>query len=433
MGDNLPAVALGTGRTAMMVTANSDFTCALLDNATVKCWGRGINGRLGTGDIKNRGDAANEMGDSLAGIMIGWWKLMPDFDAATVPYHVGWTAPLEGIKLADRLTHPQEPTVGAVQVVSTTAAANACLDGPDGNWCELDNDITFGALTIAASNIKLTSQANARMSSLTINLLVARDNIYIDGGTMGNDEAQWMTMEGWSVAGAGQLTDVIVRRTNLDTGAADGWNLRHAARVAFLQNRVRTGAQSYIMSGDCTLSTHDVFFAYNSVLTDGDGSGVNGTSIRFGCSDQKTNYSRWVLWKNHIKPTAGTFEAIRVNGAGNVWISQNVLRGRGPRFSIQLGSDALGDVWFTGNTLENITGSNYGAWSSGAGPDNLYYTGNRHETSTVTQSVVNSSGTPDAGDFWDLVTGNTFVPAEVESAWPQPETSPGYAGDPNGL
>ena len=39
MGDNLPTVDLGTGRTAKSVTAGHYATCALLDDDELKCWG----------------------------------------------------------------------------------------------------------------------------------------------------------------------------------------------------------------------------------------------------------------------------------------------------------------------------------------------------------------------------------------------------------
>ena len=41
MGDALPYVDLGTGRTALHVSAGSYHPCALLDNLQVKCWGSG--------------------------------------------------------------------------------------------------------------------------------------------------------------------------------------------------------------------------------------------------------------------------------------------------------------------------------------------------------------------------------------------------------
>jgi alpha-tubulin suppressor-like RCC1 family protein len=76
MGDNLPAIALGTGRTAVAITANNATTCAMLDNATVKCWGNNPNGLMGAGHLNNIGDSANEMGDNLPAINLGTQRLV---------------------------------------------------------------------------------------------------------------------------------------------------------------------------------------------------------------------------------------------------------------------------------------------------------------------------------------------------------------------
>jgi alpha-tubulin suppressor-like RCC1 family protein len=71
MGDNLTKIDLGIGRTAKQLAAGEDHVCALLDNATVKCWGRGSSGQLGQGNGNNLGDDANEMGDFLPTIDLG--------------------------------------------------------------------------------------------------------------------------------------------------------------------------------------------------------------------------------------------------------------------------------------------------------------------------------------------------------------------------
>ena len=71
MGDALPAVDLGTGRTATAIAAGQLHTCALLDDGTVKCWGQNFFGQLGLGDSAHRGDAAGEMGDSLPTVPLG--------------------------------------------------------------------------------------------------------------------------------------------------------------------------------------------------------------------------------------------------------------------------------------------------------------------------------------------------------------------------
>jgi alpha-tubulin suppressor-like RCC1 family protein len=65
MGDTLPIVDLGTGRTARGIIAGDNQTCAIMDNASIKCWGANASGQLGIGDTNNRGDGSNPMGDTL--------------------------------------------------------------------------------------------------------------------------------------------------------------------------------------------------------------------------------------------------------------------------------------------------------------------------------------------------------------------------------
>lgn len=71
MGDALPPIDLGTGRTAQQVAAGDEFTCALLDDNTVKCWGLNYDGELGLGDKLVRGDQPGEMGDALPPVDLG--------------------------------------------------------------------------------------------------------------------------------------------------------------------------------------------------------------------------------------------------------------------------------------------------------------------------------------------------------------------------
>ena len=71
MGDNLPFVDIGTGLTATQITAGASQTCALLSNGGLKCWGLGFGGVLGSGNTLNRGDGPGEMGDNLAFVNLG--------------------------------------------------------------------------------------------------------------------------------------------------------------------------------------------------------------------------------------------------------------------------------------------------------------------------------------------------------------------------
>ncbi len=79
-GSNMAALAalnggaginLGTSRTAAAICSGGEFNCAILDNATVKCWGRNQSGQLGQGDMNSLGDNGAEMGDNLATVDLG--------------------------------------------------------------------------------------------------------------------------------------------------------------------------------------------------------------------------------------------------------------------------------------------------------------------------------------------------------------------------
>ena len=69
MGDNLPWVDLGGNITATAVETGWDFNCAILTGGNVKCWGAGKY--LGVDSTVNRGDQPGEMGDNLPTVLLG--------------------------------------------------------------------------------------------------------------------------------------------------------------------------------------------------------------------------------------------------------------------------------------------------------------------------------------------------------------------------
>ncbi len=76
LGDSLPVVNIGTGRTAKMIVAGSTFACAIRDDNSTVCWGSNSQHQLGRGGTNtapnNRiGDASGEMGDSLVAVSLG--------------------------------------------------------------------------------------------------------------------------------------------------------------------------------------------------------------------------------------------------------------------------------------------------------------------------------------------------------------------------
>ncbi|MFM2308798.1 MAG: hypothetical protein RLY87_919 [Chloroflexota bacterium] len=71
LGSAMQTVNLGTGRTATAIAAGGYFTCAILDNGTLKCWGYNASGQLGKDSTTTLGDGATEMGDNLTAINLG--------------------------------------------------------------------------------------------------------------------------------------------------------------------------------------------------------------------------------------------------------------------------------------------------------------------------------------------------------------------------
>uniref|UniRef100_A0A061QKX5 Rcc1 repeat-containing protein n=1 Tax=Tetraselmis sp. GSL018 TaxID=582737 RepID=A0A061QKX5_9CHLO len=66
-----PRVELPPGRAAVSLTCGAQHTCAVLDSGELVCWGRGADGRLGTGAEEDVGDSPGEMGAALAPVDLG--------------------------------------------------------------------------------------------------------------------------------------------------------------------------------------------------------------------------------------------------------------------------------------------------------------------------------------------------------------------------
>lgn len=84
MGDTLPFVNLGTNKSAVMISAGGESTCAVLTDGTVRCWGNGLDSQLGFLHGGAIGDGPNEMGDALT------WVLLPAAVGAVTDLTVGW-------------------------------------------------------------------------------------------------------------------------------------------------------------------------------------------------------------------------------------------------------------------------------------------------------------------------------------------------------
>ena len=83
MGANLPVVDLGTNHTAIQISAGDNHNCAILENFTLKCWGNSENSKLGLNTNQNRGDNTSEMGDNLPIVNLGSGKTALAVSAST--------------------------------------------------------------------------------------------------------------------------------------------------------------------------------------------------------------------------------------------------------------------------------------------------------------------------------------------------------------
>ncbi|HMV65955.1 MAG TPA: hypothetical protein PKA64_03815, partial [Myxococcota bacterium] len=142
LGDALPAVDLGPNLRAVQVSAGGDHTCAVLSDASLKCWGRGAVGQIGSGDSANLGDEPGEMGLGLAPVVLpggaqaAWVSAGGNFACAvtTCGDVTCWGSGGEGqIGLGDSTTRyaPEATIAFGVDRFVRVDGAGACRTGGD--------------------------------------------------------------------------------------------------------------------------------------------------------------------------------------------------------------------------------------------------------------------------------------------------------------
>jgi len=71
MGNYLPAINVGSGKNVINMQLGYRFTCVILNDDSLKCFGQNDLGQLGYGDTEDRGDDSNEMSDYLSPVNLG--------------------------------------------------------------------------------------------------------------------------------------------------------------------------------------------------------------------------------------------------------------------------------------------------------------------------------------------------------------------------
>ena len=66
----LGPISLPTGAVPVKISAGRSHACALLQSGSIVCWGMGSNGQLGTGSVSHVGDGPGEMGNALQSVRL---------------------------------------------------------------------------------------------------------------------------------------------------------------------------------------------------------------------------------------------------------------------------------------------------------------------------------------------------------------------------
>ena len=128
-------VELGEGRTAVAVSSAAYHTCALLDDNSVKCWGRNDFGQLGDETIVNKNSPANvDLGDKrVAAIRAGGSTSCALFEDGSLTC---WGSNEDG-QLG---TGESGLSILSPQTVDTGDETVTAIDGGDGHSCAFFED-----------------------------------------------------------------------------------------------------------------------------------------------------------------------------------------------------------------------------------------------------------------------------------------------------
>jgi hypothetical protein len=238
MGDNTErnapeatAVNLGSGRTAKAVACGDVHTCAILDDETLKCWGRNQKGQLGMGEFysENAPEAtAVNLGTGAVSVSVSYGE------SSCASLATGglkcWGAGIKG-QLGDGTTtekqaSPVEVDVGTgstAKMVSIAAQTGCAILNDDSIkcWGENKNGI-FGTGTTLPSpdNLPISTVLPAGLTAKSLSLGGDYTSAWVTACAVMNDDSIWCWGHGKS--GVNTATPTRVCFTVDDCSAPSG-------------------------------------------------------------------------------------------------------------------------------------------------------------------------------------------------------------------
>ena len=199
--------SLGTGRTAVAISAGYYHTCVILDNGLVSCWGFGISGRLGNGGTSQQNSptltSSLGTGRTAVAISVGQFHSCVILDSGSVSC---WGSGSDGQLGNGGTSQQNSPTLTSSLGTGRTAVA---ISAGDIHTCAiLDNGSAscWGAGSKGRLGNGGTSQQNS--PTLTSSLGTGRTAVAISGGAKHTcailDSG---SVSCWGIGGDGQLGD----------------------------------------------------------------------------------------------------------------------------------------------------------------------------------------------------------------------------------
>jgi len=159
-----PTLSLGTGRTAVAISSGNFYTCAILDDGSVSCWGTNFNGQLvdGTPTHRNTPTQTSSLGTGRTAVAISSGKhhTCAILDDATVSCwgrndygQLGNGTGGDSTNDYNRNTPTQTSSLGTIANPRTVALSERDFDG-DGilNIFDIHRNLAYSGITISSGN-----------------------------------------------------------------------------------------------------------------------------------------------------------------------------------------------------------------------------------------------------------------------------------------